>query len=99
MIKYPVRVEQGPDATFAHIRDATDRVVAGGMSREDAEEIVEALNAYGVPQRRKKSRAQKTVEELRASDLTAQAVGRTDVEYGLHDSLPRGEHVANLRKV
>lgn len=57
--------------------------------------IDDILNRY-----RKVSKKQKLVDELRASDLTAQAVGgRDDVEYGLHDSLPRGEHVANRRKV
>src|ERR1051325_11162058 len=42
-------------------------------------------------------RKQKVAEELAASDLTAQVVERDDIDYGHHESLPRGEHVANLK--
>lgn len=45
---------------------------------------------------RKTSKKQEVINELAANDLTAQAVGREDIEYGLHTDLPRGEHVANL---
>lgn len=44
-----------------------------------------------------KSKAEKQVEALAASDLTAQVVERTDIEYGHHETLPRGEHVASQR--
>lgn len=44
---------------------------------------------------RSRSKKQKIEEDLRQSDLTAQYAGRTDIEYGHHESLPRGEHVAN----
>ena len=48
-----------------------------------------------VPERpRKQSKKQKTEESLRQSDLSAQLSGRDDIEYGHHESLPRGEHVA-----
>lgn len=50
------------------------------------------------PRRRLASRKQKIEDELRASDLTALESGRDDVEYGHHDSLPRGEHVARMKK-
>lgn len=48
-----------------------------------------------VPTRRV-SKKQEIVEELKASDLTAQMVGREDIEYGTHEQLPKGEHVANM---
>lgn len=44
----------------------------------------------------KRSKREKAVEVLAASDLTAQAVGRTDIEYGSHEEAPRGQHVANI---
>lgn len=93
MIQYPVRVEQFPGASFAHIKDASDRVIAGGLIREHAEEIVNALNA----QPKRKSKKLQVEEALRRSDLTAQEVGRTDIEYGHHETLPRSEHVARLK--
>lgn len=80
MIHHPLRVEQNPGAVFACIRDSSDRVIAGGLSREDAEEIVSRLNTH--PKPRKKSRAERLADELRASDVTAQSVGRDDVIYG-----------------
>lgn len=48
---------------------------------------------------RSRSKKQKIEDALRQSDLTAQISGRDDIEYGHHESLPRGEHVANPRKV
>lgn len=93
-IQYPVRVVQNPGAPLAHIRDALDRVIAGGMNSEDAHEIVAKLNQAAAP--RSRVRKQKIEEQLRASDLTAQTAGRTDIEYGHHESLPRGEHVARI---
>lgn len=48
------------------------------------------------PAPRSRAKKRRIEEELRASDLTAQAAGRTDVEYGHHESLPRGEHVARM---
>lgn len=92
-INYPLRVEQLPGAVYAHIKDASDRAIAGGLSREDAEEIVDALNS--LPKR--KSKKILAEEALRRSDLTAREVGRDDIEYGHHESLPRGEHVARMK--
>lgn len=43
---------------------------------------------------RSRSKKEKTEEALRESDLTAQLAGRDNIEYGHHESLPRGEHVA-----
>lgn len=47
---------------------------------------------------RSRSKKQKIEDSLRQSDLTAQITGRTDIEYGHHETLPRGEHVANRRQ-
>lgn len=46
---------------------------------------------------KKLNRKQQIAEELRASDLTAQVTGRDDIDYGHHESLPRGEHVARIK--
>ena len=48
---------------------------------------------------RRKSKKEQIADELRAGDLSAQAVGREDVIYGHHDSLPLcGEHVARMKR-
>jgi hypothetical protein len=46
---------------------------------------------------KKLSKEDRLKAELAASDLTAQVVEREDIEYGHHESIPRGEHVANSR--
>lgn len=46
----------------------------------------------------RKSKKQQVADELAASDLGAQLAERDNIEWGHHDSLPRGEHIANLRK-
>lgn len=57
------------------------------------------LLAGSDPERpRSRSKKQKAEDDLRRSDLTAQLTGRTDIEYGNHETLPRGEHVANPRQ-
>lgn len=96
VIKFPVRVQADPGSTFAHIRDAANKVVAGGLIPIEAEQLVAAANAGAAP--RSRSRKQKIEEQLKASDLGAQLTGRTDIEYGHHETLPRGEHVARLGK-
>lgn len=61
-----------------------------------AELIVEAHN-LSIPaavKPRSRSKKQKIEDALRQSDLTAQIAERDDIEYGHHESLPRGEHVA-----
>jgi hypothetical protein len=92
-IQYPIRIESR-EAPFVHIRDASNRVIAGGILLEDAEEIVNALNS----QPKKKSKKIQVEEALRRSDLTAMETGRTDIEYGHHETLPCGEHVARITK-
>lgn len=92
-------------------RDAYERLIAEDLEwllqqprtleRDHVESIVRrsADHEYNNPPAlRSRSKKQKIEDQLRASDLTAQIVGRTDVEYGHHESLPRGEHVANTRK-
>lgn len=49
---------------------------------------------HEAPRQRSRSKKQKIEDSLRESDLTAQVAERTDIEYGHHESLPRGEHVA-----
>ena len=92
MINYPLRIVG--ESAFRSIVDASDRPIAGGLLREDAEEIVTALNS----QPKKKSKKIQIEEALRRSDLSAQIVNRQDIEYGPHDSLPRGEHVARMNR-
>lgn len=69
------------------------------VAEETAIAFAEALFARQRerPAARSQTKKQKIADELRESDVTARLVGRTDVEYGPHDSLPRGEHVANRR--
>lgn len=95
-IQYPVRAVKPGEHLLAHIRDASDRVIAGGMNPEDADEVARALNAYAAaPSPRARAKKQKIEEQLRASDLTGH--DRTDIIYGPHDALPQcGEHVARL---
>jgi len=96
MIQYPVRVETDLESPFAHIRDASNRVVASGLIGVDAHEIAQALNAHAAP--RSRAKKQKIEDQLRASDLSGQLAERDNIEYGHHESLPRGEHVARARK-
>lgn len=96
MIKFPVRVQKGEDARFAYLVDSAGRILFGGGSLEDAEQLVAAANAGAAP--RSRSRKQLTEDQLKASDLGAQLTGRTDIEYGHHETLPRGEPVARLGK-
>jgi hypothetical protein len=63
----------------------------GGWSKSAATSVIERV----LTQTRTKK--QKIEDSLRQSDLTAQCAGRTDIEYGHHETLPRGEHVANRR--
>lgn len=95
-MEYPLRVQKAEGPSWAHIRDAADAVIAGGILPEDAAALVDAYNAQHGG--KKKSKKIQVEEALRRSDLTAQSVGREDIEYGHFDSLPRGEHVARLGK-
>lgn len=45
MFQYPLRVVHDSESVFAHIRDAANRVIAGGLIGRDAKEIVDILNA------------------------------------------------------
>ena len=46
----------------------------------------------------RKSKKQQIADELAASDLGAQLAERDNIEWGHHDSLPRGEHVARMKR-
>lgn len=71
------------------------------LNQYEAEEIVSRHNAAirglqaqleAKPQR--KSKKKQVEEALRESDLSAQLSGRDNIDYGHHETLPRGEHVA-----
>lgn len=107
MIKFPVRVQADPGSTFAHIRDAANKVVAGGLIPIGAEQLVAAANAgaklqHAQPlekQPRLKNARQRIVEDLKASDVTGLMAERDNIVYGPHDQLPQcGEPVARLGK-
>lgn len=61
-----------------------------------AEWLRDRINNAPLP--RSRSKKQKIEDDLRQSDLTARLAGRDDVEYGHHETLPRGEHVARTTK-
>lgn len=61
-----------------------------------AEWLRDRINNASLP--RSRSKKQKVEDDLRRSDLTAQLTDRTDIEYGHHETLPRGEHVSRIRK-
>ena len=69
-IQYPVHVSGGAsdNASFVHIRDSKDRVIAGGILAEDAVEIASAMNAQHGKRKSKKIQIE---EALKRSDLTA----------------------------
>lgn len=69
----------------------------GGWSKKAATDVIERVLLQTQTASRSRSKKQKIEESLRESDLTARLAGRDDVEYGHHESLPRGEHVANRR--
>lgn len=48
---------------------------------------------------KKLSKIERRAKELADSDIVAQIVGRTDIEYGEHTELPKGENVALLGRI
>lgn len=69
------------------------------IAEETAIRFAEALSEYKCEKpARSRSKKQKVEDDLRRSDLTAQLTDRTDIEYGHHETLPRGEHVAHRRR-
>lgn len=82
---------------FLRKRDSPDSYVLkyeAAAGDEFAQQIVDLHRQGDGPASRSRSKKQNIADELRRSDLTAQLAGRTDIEHGPHDSLPRGEHVA-----
>lgn len=57
---------------------------------------MDLVRATTRPQRR--SKKQQIEDQLRESDLSAQLSGRDNIEYGHHESIPRGEHVARQKR-
>ena len=49
--------------------------------------------------KRRQSKKEREAEALRASDVTAELMGRDDVQYGSHTELPAGPNVATLDAV
>lgn len=87
---------------FFRKRDCPDSYVLkyeAEAGDEFAAKIVDLHRHPGAaPMQRSRSKKQKIEEKLRQSDLTAQLAGRDNIEYGHHETLPRGEHVANRRQ-
>jgi len=95
-VKRSRKTDTKNDPAFRRLADD----VARGVYAHDPEFFLKDLNALLTEQAvvKRKSKKIQIEEALRRSDLSAQIVGRTDVEYGPHDCLPRGEHVARMRK-
>ena len=70
----------------------------GGYSKAAVIDVIERGLIQQQTAPRSRSKKQKIADKLRESDVTARMVGgRPDIEYGPHDTLPLGEHVANRR--
>ena len=81
------------DAQFQRLAED----VARGVYAHDAEFFLKDLKALIGDSIKRKSKKIQIEEALRRSDLSAQLCDRKDIEYGPHDCLPRGEHVARLK--
>lgn len=94
------QIDEWEAYVFFRKRDCPDSYVlkyeaaAGDGFAEQIVSLHRNGNAPTGQRRRSRSKKQKAEEELRESDLSAQLSGRDDIEYGHHESLPRGEHVA-----
>jgi hypothetical protein len=62
----------------------------------DALEQGDLLATLGGAMVKKLSKTEQARRDLAASDLTAQGAEREDIEYGSHETLPQGQHVARL---
>lgn len=71
--------------------------VARGVYARDAEFFLKDLKVLIGDTVKRKAKKIQVEEALRRSDLTGRLADRQDIEYGPHDQLPRGEHVARLR--
>ena len=89
----PTRNDIEDDAGFQRLAED----VARGVYAHDAPFFLKDLKALIGDTVKRKSKKIQVEEALRRSDLTAQIADRRDIEYGHHDQLPRGEHVARLR--
>jgi len=89
----PIKNDIEDDAAFQRL--AAD--VARGVYAHDPDFFLKDLKALIGETVKRKSKKIQVEEALRRSDLSAQIVNRNDIEYGPHDCLPRGEHVARLK--
>lgn len=103
-MEYPIRSVRLDDEVWEAVKKLPkslnkflrEVLSAGGVFEPDVySPETEAKIATNVRPRRQ-SKKDRIVAELAASDLTAQSVGRDDIEYGSHEVAPRGQHVANL---
>ncbi len=69
----------------------------GGWSKSAAISVIEQALIKHQGVERSRSKKQKIEDSLKQSDLTAQYAERQDIEYGHHETIPRGEHVARRR--
>jgi hypothetical protein len=98
---FPIRVDEDVKAAILKLKELYDTIneglraslLHGNLLTPESERRI----AANVRPRNQSKRA-KAVADLAASDLTAQAVGRDDIEYGNHEETPRGQHVANIGK-
>ena len=91
----PIRNDIEDDAGFQRLAED----VARGVYASNPEFFLRDLKALIGDTVRRKAKKVLQEEALKRSDLTAREVGRDDIEYGHHDQLPRGEHVAHIGKV
>jgi hypothetical protein len=96
-----------PDETFTLINSEVERLSKETGKKISQADVVtlavshlvlcDAPSAEFVRKRGKKpSRREAVAAQLAAQDVTAQAVGRSDIEYGPDTELPGGEHVASM---
>ena len=87
-------IRNNEDAAFQRLAED----VARGVYASDPEFFLKDLKALLGDTIKRKSKKVLAEEALRRSDLSAQLAQREDIEWGDHESLPRGEHVARLSK-
>lgn len=99
-----------PDETLTLINSEVERLSRETGKKVSQADIVtlavshmvlcDAPSAQVVRQRGKKpSRREVAAAQLARSDVTAQAAGREDIEYGLDTDLPGGEHITSAAPV
>lgn len=81
-------------------RDETQgETLEAALTALEAGDAMKAIGGAIAGSLRKQTKKEKVAADLAATDLTAQVVGRDDIEYGSHEVAPKGQHVANLDAV